>query len=404
VKKALPSIKIGQRFTVEEMPHLPAVELVRISPKTWVVAEIQPDGTAARWTYRLSKTGLVGKTVRLLPPGFRPPPPPTPSSLAKPESPRARRTPAVPPPQKLNRQEFEALRSLPEYQTWLATIDNPHTRSAYASDLSSFFNVVPIETLEDLKKVTAAHVSYWREQLKSFGSSPATIRRRISALSKFFCFLIQKSALTHNPARDVERPKEGANEGKTAALSNHDAKKLLQAPPSTTLKGKRDRAILAVLLYHALRREEVCTLRVQDFSPRKGVLSLAVHGNGGHTRYLPVHPQAALLIQDYLEAAGHSSEKEALFRRIKKPEAGHSLTPKSIDADIVKYWAQKVGISASQIRPHVLRATAATNALENGADIAHVQEWLGHKNIATTRLYDQREIRGEDSPTFKVEY
>ena len=54
--------------------------------------------------------------------------------------------------------------------------------------------------------------------------------------------------------------------------------------------------------------------------------------------------------------------------------------------------------------PHALRATAATNALEHGADIAKVQERLGHSNISTTRLYDKRKTRPEDSPTFKVEY
>ncbi|MBI3797755.1 MAG: tyrosine-type recombinase/integrase [Deltaproteobacteria bacterium] len=53
---------------------------------------------------------------------------------------------------------------------------------------------------------------------------------------------------------------------------------------------------------------------------------------------------------------------------------------------------------------HSLRATAATNALANGADIAKVQEWLGHANVSTTRLYDKRSTRPEDSPTFKVRY
>jgi site-specific recombinase XerD len=51
-----------------------------------------------------------------------------------------------------------------------------------------------------------------------------------------------------------------------------------------------------------------------------------------------------------------------------------------------------------------MRATAATNALEHGADIAKVQEWLGHANIQTTRIYDRRQTRPEDSPTFKVAY
>jgi len=57
-----------------------------------------------------------------------------------------------------------------------------------------------------------------------------------------------------------------------------------------------------------------------------------------------------------------------------------------------------------KIGAHALRATAATNALDHQADIAKVQEWLGHANIATTRIYDRRKTRPEDSPTFKVSY
>jgi integrase/recombinase XerD len=56
------------------------------------------------------------------------------------------------------------------------------------------------------------------------------------------------------------------------------------------------------------------------------------------------------------------------------------------------------------IGAHALRATAATNALDHAADIAKVQEWLGHANISTTRIYDHRRTRPEDSPTFKVTY
>jgi site-specific recombinase XerD len=53
---------------------------------------------------------------------------------------------------------------------------------------------------------------------------------------------------------------------------------------------------------------------------------------------------------------------------------------------------------------HGLRATAATNAVEHEADIAKVQAWLGHANISTTRIYDRRQLRPEDSPTFKMRY
>ena len=62
------------------------------------------------------------------------------------------------------------------------------------------------------------------------------------------------------------------------------------------------------------------------------------------------------------------------------------------------------GALGFQIGAHALRATAATNALDHQADIAKVQEWLGHANIATTRIYDHRKTRPEDSPTFMVAY
>lgn len=80
------------------------------------------------------------------------------------------------------------------------------------------------------------------------------------------------------------------------------------------------------------------------------------------------------------------------------------LTSSSVYRNVVMKYAKEVGISVEGFGPHVLRKTAATNALEHNADIAKVQEWLGHANISTTRLYDARLSRPEDSPTFKVEY
>ena len=68
---------------------------------------------------------------------------------------------------------------------------------------------------------------------------------------------------------------------------------------------------------------------------------------------------------------------------------------------IVRGYSAKLGF---EIGAHALRATAATNALDHQADIAEVQEWLAHANIATTTLYDHRETRAKDSPTFKVAY
>lgn len=71
--------------------------------------------------------------------------------------------------------------------------------------------------------------------------------------------------------------------------------------------------------------------------------------------------------------------------------------------NIVVKYARELGLYFPGFSPHALRATAATNALDHGADIARVQEWLGHANISTTRLYDKRRSRPEESPTYKVE-
>ena len=69
-------------------------------------------------------------------------------------------------------------------------------------------------------------------------------------------------------------------------------------------------------------------------------------------------------------------------------------------------YAVSAGISGDlqHFGPYAMRATAATNALSHDADIAKVQEWLGHANVRTTRLYDRRKTRPEESPTFRVKY
>ena len=77
----------------------------------------------------------------------------------------------------------------------------------------------------------------------------------------------------------------------------------------------------------------------------------------------------------------------------------------SVHRHIVRKYAIETGIDTevNGLCVHLLRATAATNALSE-ADIAKVQEWLGHANVSTTRLYDRRKTRPEDSPTFRVRY
>ena len=240
---------------------------------------------------------------------------------------------SVPPSSRLlTNADFLRLAEVPAEIEWFANIDNSQTRRAYRNALEDFMKFTGIERPDEFREISRAHIIAWRDDLKYRELSGTTIRHRLAALSSLFEYLCDKNAVTHNPVKGIKRPSVEGYQGKTPAIGDHQARGLLVSPNNVSLKGKRDRAILATLLYHALRREELCKLLVKDFKhERRGVAHL------------------------------------------------------------------KIGA-------HALRATAATNALDHQADIAKVQEWLGHANIATTRIYDHRKTRPEDSPTFKVSY
>jgi len=305
--------------------------------------------------------------------------------------------------------QFRKLAEVPPEIEWFANIDSRQTRRAYQNDLRGFMQFAGIDKPEDFRSVTRSHVLAWRKNLEEEQLGGATIRRKLAALSSLFEYLCESNAVTHNPVKGVKRPPVESWQGKTPALGDPQARSLLEAPDAKTLKGKRDRAILSALLYHGIRREELAKLKVKDYNQmRRGVPHLRIKGKGGKMRFIPTHPGTLTLIEEYLEVAGHGPNPDApLFRPVKNNVHGHTmtpLTPDSIYFEVVLKYLRKLGIFGENMGPHVMRATAATNALDNGADIAKVQEWLGHANIATTRIYDHRKTRPEDSPTFKVNY
>lgn len=309
---------------------------------------------------------------------------------------------------RLTQARFHQLAAVPPELEWFANIDNERTRRAYKADLADFSSFVGLASPEDFRAVTRAHVIAWRQSLENRQQSGATIRRKLAALSSLFDYLCERNAVDLNPVRGTKRPKVETQEGKTPALSDEQVRALLAAPDVHSLKGKRDQAILSTLLYHGLRREELCSLRKEDIKIRRGVSYLRVYGKGGKLRYVPLHPATAGFIDDYLQASGHATSDEApLFRPIRDNRrglaAGAALTANGVYT-LLKRYAQVAQLNIGQVGPHSLRATAATNALEHEADIAKVQEWLGHANIATTRMYDRRRTVAEQSPTFKIQY
>ena len=304
--------------------------------------------------------------------------------------------------------EFQALAEVPPAIEWFANIDNANTRRAYQNDVQEFLDLIGIAEPDELRIVTRSHVLAWRKTLEARELASATIRRKLSALSSLFDYLCDHNAVTHNPVDGVKRPvAENNNEGKTPALSDDQARALLNAPEGGGLKAHRDRAILSTYLFHGLRRNELVGLKVGHLQERRGVMHFTVHGKGSKTRYVPIHPGTIHDIDLYLEACGHGGDrKKPLFMPVKNNCTGELGQPITGDGllKMVKHYATTAGITMDDFCLHSLRATAATNALDNEADIAKVQDWLGHANISTTRLYDHRKNRPEESPTFRVKY
>ena len=310
----------------------------------------------------------------------------------------------------LTASQFEKLSDVPPEIEWLANITNEKTRRAYKIDVSEFSEFLGLKKPEDFRTITRAHVIAWRENLEYQELSPTTIRRKLSVLSSLYEYLCEKNAVAGNPVDGVKRPMANGNEGSTPAMSDEQVRRLLEAPPEDTLKGVRDKAILATLLYHGIRREELCGLKVKDIQSREGIRHFKVKGKRDKIRYIPVHQLAQRLIENYVLLAGHENDLYGpLFRPVRNNRTGtldRPLDANSIYRNIVKKYGSETGlnIEVNGLCVHSMRATAATNALSHEADIAKVQEWLGHANVSTTRLYDRRKSRPEDSPTFRVRY
>jgi hypothetical protein len=163
----------------------------------------------------------------------------------------------TPADRRLTAAEYQRLADVPPEVEWFNNIKNKSTKRAYENAVRDFIGFTGITRPEEFRTVTRAHVIAWRDDLErrligsaSNPKSPegSTIRHRLAALSSLFEYLCDKNAVSHNPVKGVKRPKADSGEGKTPALGDHQARQLLAAPCETTIKEKRDRAILSTLL------------------------------------------------------------------------------------------------------------------------------------------------------------
>ena len=163
-------------------------------------------------------------------------------------------------------------------------------------------------------------------------------------------------------------------------------KQLLAAPNTQTRTGLRDRAILEVLFSTGLRVAELVSLNKNQIKITNidKDLELDVIGKGSKIRPVYISPRALKALQVYLK--DRKDNEKALFINYKGPKnASRRLTTRSVE-NIVRKYILKTGIPVPAT-PHSLRHSFATDLLNQGVDLRVVQEFLGHKNIATTQIY-----------------
>ena len=217
--------------------------------------------------------------------------------------------------------------------------------------------------------------------------SPSTINVRLSAVRRLAYEAADTGLLSPELAAGIRRVKGAKRLGIRIGnwLSVEQAKDLLRATAVETARGKRDRAILALLIACGLRRAELVGLKAEDFQLREDHWVLAdLVGKGKHIRTVPVPAWAKRAVDDWTSASG--ANEGPIFRRVNRLGKvwGGGITPKAI-WHIVKAAACQAGIQ--NLAPHDLRRTCARLCHLAGGELEQIQFLLGHASIETTERY-----------------
>ncbi len=211
--------------------------------------------------------------------------------------------------------------------------------------------------------------------------APASVSRMISALRKFYRFLLREGAIKSDPMTKIDTPKKAQH--LPATLSGTEIDALMAKPDTTKPLGLRDRAIFELMYATGLRVSEVVGLRLDQLHLAMNLLQ--VTGKGDKERLVPISPQAADWVNRYLQESRPRLIKHQQPKAVFVNFHGHALTRQAIWKNLKAYIAS-VGIE-KDVTPHTLRHSFATRLLENGADLRVVQELLGHSDISTTQIY-----------------
>lgn len=230
-------------------------------------------------------------------------------------------------------------------------------------------------------------VTRYRMQLEQLHLAPSTINQRLAAVRRLAYEASDSGLLSPELAAGIKRVKGVKQLGVRIGnwLTAEQGRSLVEAPKLETPRGKRDRAILGVLLGCGLRRSELVHLKLQDVQQREDHWAIVdLVGKGGHVRTIPVPDWVKKRMDDWIQASGIASGR--LFRSINKSGVvwGDGLTEKVVWY-VVKNFGKTVGIE--KVTPHDLRRTCARLCHVAGGELEQIQFLLGHVSVQTTERY-----------------
>jgi integrase/recombinase XerC len=271
-----------------------------------------------------------------------------------------------------------------------------HTLRNYLSDLEQFYDYLcPADQRGRRPQIDIRHIDHItiREYLSKLyreKKKKTSIARKLATLRTFFKFLCREQVVEMNPARLVASPRLEKKLPKV--LSVDDVIKFIETPDTSTVLGKRDRAILELLYATGMRVSELVGLNLDDLDFKNQ--SIRVRGKGRKERIVPFGSKAKEALEAYLgirgelliEAPEEKRDPMALFLNYQ----GTRITTRSVGRMIDKYV--KECAMTHDISPHSLRHSVATHLLSAGADLRAIQELLGHARLSTTQIYTQVSI------------
>jgi site-specific recombinase XerD len=268
-------------------------------------------------------------------------------------------------------------------QILLEAVHNINTKRAYRRALLDFQTWFMVHGSGKLNK---AAVQTYINELQDKGLGAMNINIRLIAIHKLAIELIDNGDLDPAIGAGILRVKGIRAEGRRIGnwMTKQQAQQLLKTPDGSTLRGKRDRAILAVLVATGIRREEAATLTFEHIQQRDGrwvIVDLV--GKRNKVRSVPMPLWCKAAIDTWAEAAG--IKDGMIFRSIPQGNRpiGKSMTPQTIYLVVLEY-SKPLEID---LAPHDCRRTFAKLAHKGGSPIEQIQYSLGHANILITQNY-----------------